>query len=152
LNGLEILFTFSPFTWLYLPVSNAALAGAQSELVTQAFPSDTSAQAITYDAAGNVLSITDSKGKTTTYSYDTRNQLLSETPDPSLSDSAVTFTYTPTGQVATMTDSGGTITYIYDSQDRVISKATPVGTLTYSYDAAGNLIETREHKGDIGEP
>jgi RHS repeat-associated protein len=112
---------------------------ALRELVTQAFPSGTSAQTSTYDAAGNVLSITDFKGKTTTYTYDARNQLLSETPDPSLSDSAVTFTYTPTGQVATMTDSGGTITYLYDSQYRVISKATPAGTLTYSYDGAGNL-------------
>jgi RHS repeat-associated protein len=112
---------------------------ALSELVTQVFPADASSLTSTYDPAGNVLSITDFKGKTTTYSYDALNQLLRETPDPSLSDSAVTFTYTPTGQLATMTDAGGTITYNYDSQDRVISKSTPAGTLTYTYDAAGNL-------------
>src|SRR3989442_13357371 len=51
----------------------------------------------------------------------------------------VSFTYTPTGQRATMTDASGQTTYGYDNRNRLVSKATPEGTLTYSYDAAGDV-------------
>jgi RHS repeat-associated protein/uncharacterized repeat protein (TIGR01451 family) len=109
------------------------------ELTAQALPNGGTSQTSGYDPAGNVLSVTDFKGKITTYSYDALNRLTGETPDPALSDSPVTFAYTPTSQISSMTDAGGTTTYTYDSQDRVLSKSTPAGTLTYTYDAAGNL-------------
>jgi RHS repeat-associated protein len=96
-------------------------------------------QTRTYDAAGNLQTLTDYNGKTTTYTYDTLNRLLSRTPDPSLVDTPESFTYTPTGKRATMTDASGTTIYTYDAQDRLQTKATPQGTLTYTYDAAGNV-------------
>jgi len=96
-------------------------------------------QTRTYDAAGNLISLTDYNGKTTTYTYDGLNRLTAKTPDASLGDHAVGFTYTATGKRASMTDASGTTTYTYDNLDRLKTKATPQGTLTYIYDAAGNV-------------
>jgi RHS repeat-associated protein len=96
-------------------------------------------QTRTYDAAGNLLTLTDYNGKTTTYAYDSLNRLTSRTPDATLPDAPESFTYTPTGKRATMTDASGTTVYTYDAQDRLQTKATPQGALTYTYDTAGNL-------------
>jgi RHS repeat-associated protein len=85
------------------------------------------------------VSLTHFNGKTTTYSYDTLNRLITRTPDPTLGETAVSFTYTPTGKRHTMIDASGTTTYGYDTADRLTSKATPAGTLNYTYDAAGNV-------------
>ncbi len=49
------------------------------------------------------------------------------------------FTYTPTGQRATMTDASGGTTYTYSNRDQILRKATPQGTLTYTYDLTGNV-------------
>jgi RHS repeat-associated protein len=78
------------------------------------------------------------------------NRLLSKTPDPTLNEPAESFTYTPTGKRATMTDASGQTTYGYDSQDRLTSKTTPWGTLNYTYDAAGNVATmTSSNTGGI---
>jgi YD repeat-containing protein len=95
-----------------------------------------------YDAAGNLASLTDFNGKTTTYTYDVMNRLLSKIPDPSLGEPTESFTYTATGKRASMTDASGTTTYTYESQDRLKTKASPQGTLSYTYDAAGNVAST----------
>jgi RHS repeat-associated protein len=92
-----------------------------------------------YDAAGNLTSLTDYNGKTTTYAYDALNRLLSKTPDPTLTDTPESFTYTPTGKRASMTDASGTTIYTYDNLDRLITKATPQGMLSYTYDTVGNV-------------
>ena len=63
-----------------------------------------------YDAAGNLISLTHFNGKTTTYTYDNLNRLLSRIPDPTLGEPTVSFTYTATGKRATMTDASGTTT------------------------------------------
>ena len=96
-----------------------------------------------YDAAGQLASSTDFRGKTTAYAYDVMGRLLSKTPDPSLGQPAVTFTYTAAGQRRTMTDATGVTTYTYDARGRLLSKATPQGTLDYAYDTAGNLLTAR---------
>ncbi|MFL6313353.1 MAG: hypothetical protein ACJ71W_14725 [Terriglobales bacterium] len=93
-----------------------------------------------YDAVGNLVSRTDFKGKATTFTYDSLNRLLSKTPDPSLNESAITFSYTATGKRKTMQDASGSTNYIYDNRDRLITKITPQGTLSYTYDAAGNVL------------
>lgn len=96
-----------------------------------------------YDPAGNLTAKTDFTGKTTTYAYDTANRLVAKTPDLSLGQPGIGFSYTVTGQRAAMTDAGGTTTYTYDNRDRLKTKATPQGTLSYTYDAAGNLASIR---------
>src|SRR5439155_13258489 len=91
---------------------------------------------------GNLTGKTDFNGKTTTsYSYDTLNRLLKKTPDASLNQPAISFTYTPTGERASMADASGTTNYsLYDSRDRLKAKVTPEGTLNYTYDAHGNVL------------
>jgi RHS repeat-associated protein len=106
------------------------------------------AETYAYDAAGQLVARTDFNGKTTAYGYDQTGQLTSRTPDPSLGQPAVTFTYTPTGKRATMTDATGTTTYQYDARDRLTSKATPFGTLAYTHDAAGNLLTMRSSNAE----
>ncbi|HEV8427371.1 MAG TPA: RHS repeat-associated core domain-containing protein [Pyrinomonadaceae bacterium] len=101
-----------------------------------------------YDNAGRLTSRTDFRGKTTTYAYDVMNRLMSKTPDASLAEPNITYTYTATGQRATMTDASGQTTYTYDSQDRLTNKQTPQGTLVYTYDAAGNVLTLRSSNAD----
>ncbi|HEV8486394.1 MAG TPA: RHS repeat-associated core domain-containing protein, partial [Blastocatellia bacterium] len=96
-----------------------------------------------YNAAGNLVGRTDFRGKTTTYSYDLMNRLTRKTPDASLAEPLVSFTYTVTGRRASMADASGTTSYSYDLRDRLTSKATPQGTLSYSYDVSSNLITLR---------
>jgi YD repeat-containing protein len=81
-------------------------------------------------------------GKTTTFTYDTMRRLLSKTPDASLSQPTVSFTYNANGQRATMNDASGVTTYTYES-NRLSSKQTPFGTLSYTYNEAGSLLTTR---------
>jgi RHS repeat-associated protein len=96
-----------------------------------------------YNTAGNLSSRKDFKGKTTIYSYDSMNRLLSKTPDATLAEPTISFTYNALGQRLTMSDSSGVTTYGYDSRNRLTSKATPQGTLAYTYDNASNLLTMR---------
>lgn len=93
-----------------------------------------------YDSIGNVTSMTDYRGKRTDYVYDLLDRLLSKTPEASLGETPVSYTYTATGERATMTDASGTTNYGFDAQDRLVSKQTPQGTLTYTWDGADNLL------------
>ncbi|MBI3651513.1 MAG: RHS repeat-associated core domain-containing protein, partial [Acidobacteria bacterium] len=96
-----------------------------------------------YNSVGNLLSRTDFRGKVTSYSYDPMNRLLSKTPDASLSEPSISYSYNAVGQRASMSDRSGVTLYTYDARNRLTSKQTPQGTLTYAYDAASNLLSTR---------
>ena len=89
-----------------------------------------------YDTDGNVVATTDFNGNTITYSYDARNRLISKAyPD----GTSVAYTFTLTGQEATVTDARGTTAYSYDARDRLASRTDPDGTvISYLYDANGN--------------
>jgi RHS repeat-associated protein len=101
-----------------------------------------------YDLAGNLTSKTDFNGYTTTYDYDEVSRLTRKTPDSRLGQPPVSFTYTPIGQRASMTDASGTTSYSYDVRDRLLSKATAWGTLSYTYDLAGNLRSIHSSNAD----
>src|SRR4030095_13016947 len=97
-------------------------------------------ESLSYNAVGNLAHRTDFNGTVTGYIYDALNRLLSRTSNhPNAPASNVSFTYTPSGQRATMVDASGVTTYSYDARDRLESKATPQGTLSYTYNAAGNV-------------
>ena len=98
-------------------------------------------QTRTYDAAGNLQTLLDYNGRTTQYTYDSLNRLITRSPYSATDGAPESFTYTPTGKRATMTYGSPqeTVTYTYDDHDRLYQKQTPQGTLTYTYDAAGNL-------------
>jgi YD repeat-containing protein len=82
---------------------------------------------------------TDFNGHNTTFTYNSSNRQLSNVPDPNFSAPTVSFTYTATGQRASMIDASGTTSYTYDARDRILSKASPGGTPSYTHDSAGNL-------------
>jgi RHS repeat-associated protein len=85
---------------------------------------------------------TDFNGKTTTYAYNSMNQLLSKTPDASFNAPAVTYTYNSHGQRQTMVDVTGTTSWNgYDDNGHVTQLQKPQGFLGYTYDAAGNLTQ-----------
>ncbi len=97
----------------------------------------------TYDAVGNVASHTTFKGDTITFTYDTLNRVATKTVPVSGAagtlNNTTTYSYTPTGQVASVLDTRGTTTYSYDARDRLTQGVHPEGwTVTYGYDAAGN--------------
>jgi RHS repeat-associated protein len=98
-------------------------------------------ESFTYDAAGNLITHTDFNGHTTTYAYDSLRHLISRTPDPSFNTTPVIYTYTASGQRASMFDVSGTTTYTYDLFDQLTSKQSPQGAITYTHNATGNLTQ-----------
>jgi len=107
-----------------------------NELTSTTLPDGALTESRNYDSQGNLLSLLNFNGKTITYGYDPLNRLLSRASPGEVTES---FTYTPTGKRATMTDASGVTNYAYDTLDRLSSKATQWGTLSYTYDAAGNV-------------
>jgi YD repeat-containing protein len=98
-----------------------------------------------YATDGNLQSKTDFNGKMTTFAYDNMQRLMAKTPDASLNEPAVSFTYNDLGQRASMTDASGMTNYLYDSRNRLQSKATPNGTLSYTYDESGSIKTVRSN-------
>ena len=98
-----------------------------------------------YDLTGDFTNKVDFNGRSTSYTYDSLNRPLSKTPDPFFATPTVTFTYTATGQRATMSDAGGVTVYRYNSRDWLTNKTwTPAGqtsslTLNYNYDSHGDV-------------
>lgn len=92
-----------------------------------------------HDKIGNLIKVTDFNGAVTTYKYNERNWLT----EKSFSDGTPTetFTYTLTGELATVIDNRGVTNYVYDERDRLISRTEPDNrTISYSYDKASNIL------------
>jgi RHS repeat-associated protein len=118
-------------------------AGDRTEVITNGTPTSYASNAdneitqvgsatYTYDANGNLHTVTDSSG-TSTYTYNDLNQLVSiQNPDGSVQ----TFQYSPLGfLVGTSTTSGGT-----NSQTNYLVDPTGLGNVVASYDGSGSLI------------
>ena len=100
--------------------------------------------AFDYDANGNMIERTDGSGattaNTTTYAYDLRNLRLSE-DFPGTAFTA--YSYDKAGNLATLTDPGGTVSYGYDDVNRVTTVTEPssaVITLAYNDDDRHSTI------------
>lgn len=102
----------------------------------------------TYDAANNVTSYTDGRGKKTIYGYDGQARLLTET-DPL--GGKTSYTYTTAGDVKTVTTPAGRVTtYGYDTAGNVTSMTTLGGRkTTYTYDAAGRMLSSTDPRGNV---
>lgn len=90
-----------------------------------------------YDADGNVTSVTDGNGNTTTYVYNPAGELVEEhRPDTTIRRTE----YTADGLVERQIDAtGATTSYVYDRRDNVTRITYPNGDLVGSaYDPAGN--------------
>lgn len=87
-----------------------------------------------YDNNGNLISATDRKGQTTSYSYDALNRLT----DIQYADGGqIQFTWDAADRLTQIDDSTtGLISREYDERDRLIRETSPQGEVSYSYDAA----------------
>ena len=126
----------------------------------------------TRDANLNLTSVTDGRGNTTTMTYDSRGNLLTETAPAPLSYNK-TFTYDSKNNLTSERDGrGNTVTYEYDAWGNLVKKTEPgsivtqygrdpvTGLLTsvtdplnkttmFDYDAQGNLIRQTSPLGSI---
>ncbi len=137
-------------------------------LTSVAAPSPLGVASATYDSLGRVVSVTDGKGQTTTYTYNGDDEVTKATYSDGSAD---TYTYDADGNLLSDAGPSGTTTYTYDALGRVTSETTPDGhtsslgydpagevtsftdaggTLGYSYDPAGNLTGVTEPGGNCG--
>lgn len=97
---------------------------------------------------GDLVSLTDARGKVTTFGYDAQGDLIRITRP--LGDAA-TMTYDPIGRMVARVDPRGNVaggnpalytwTYVYDGAGRPLSTTDPLGhTTSVAYDAAGDPI------------
>jgi len=93
-------------------------------------------QSYGYDAVGNLTRLTNFNGVVITNQYDALNRLTNKS---SAGGYQVAFTYTPTGQRATISDASGSYAFAYNSRDQLLTNSGPAGTLVYSYDIFGRL-------------
>ena len=101
-----------------------------------------------YDAAGNVVSKTDPRGRITTFGYDARNR-RTQTTDPL--GHVAAHTYDAAGNVSSDTRAdGGVTTYVYDAMNRRTQTTDPLSQVTkMAYDAAGNLFTLTDARNNV---
>jgi RHS repeat-associated protein len=116
---------------------------------------------MTYDEAGNQLTLTDPAGNMTTWGYDDANRLSSETVTGIANPRAYLY---DGGQLVQKTDRNGRVTrYEYDSLNRVKAEkwyedqdafenypGSPLNTISYTYDAVGNLLSVDDPDANYG--
>ena len=102
----------------------------------------------TYDAAGNLKTVTDALNHTTTYTYDALGNLTQiVNPD----GSATQYAYDKLGRIVSTTDAlGNTTAYTYDANGNQTSATDAEGnTTSYTYDAAGQLVSSADPSGSV---
>ncbi|THI99049.1 hypothetical protein E7Z54_13030 [Nocardioides sp.] len=114
-----------------------------NDQVTRASHPLTGATDTVYDDAGRAVSITDPRGRVTTFRYDDAGHLTSvQGPDPAVP--AATSTYDAVGNLATHTDPAGrTVSYAYDLAGQTTSATGPAGTFLYTYERGGKLATAK---------
>ncbi|WP_375389939.1 hypothetical protein, partial [uncultured Amnibacterium sp.] len=119
----------------------------QLTAVTPVAGSSLGTKYFTYDVYGRLKTATDGAGRTTTYTYDGADRVLTT----AFSDSTptVTNTYDDAGNVTKQVSGGGTITNRYDTFNRLTSTSNTAGggTISYTYDKAGNRASMTTSKG-----
>ncbi|MBI2526324.1 MAG: RHS repeat protein [Candidatus Rokubacteria bacterium] len=100
------------------------------------------------DSAGRLVSVTDPRGSQTRYAYDPLNRLTSLTD---ALGGVTQFGYDPNGNLLSVTDARGSVTgYTYDAMDRVATRTDPLlRTESYQYDLAGNLTQVTDRQGQV---
>lgn len=104
-----------------------------------------------YDAEGNLISSTDPKNQSISYSYDELGRETSRTYSAGSDLSAINTSYDENGNVKTITENtsdGGRVTsHSYDDHDRLISQTQRGHTVTYAYDDNGNRTQVSSGGG-----
>lgn len=110
-----------------------------SSAVEQEYVRETSDRSVCGAFSGQVCSSKDGNGNITAYSYDASGNVLSVTPPAPMGDT--TYTYDLANRVTSATDgNGNTTTYTYTETDRLISQAFSNGeTHIIDHDARGQV-------------
>lgn len=92
---------------------------------------------VSRDGIGRVTQVQDPNGVTTSYTYDLRGRLLTSTT----AGAPTTLTYTPTGLVSTVTTpAGAVLTYTYDPAHRLTKITDGAGNYTtFDLDSSGEV-------------
>jgi len=98
----------------------------------------------TYDGSGNVLSVTDALGRTTTYIYDPAFNRVASITDAL--GQRTTFAYDARGNLVSRTDANSHVTrYTYDWVGLLTEVADPLNSKTLlAYDPLGNLASVTD--------
>jgi RHS repeat-associated protein len=126
-NGDTISFTYDPVTGDLIAVTRP--------VVGTIFYSD-------YDAAGQVGTVTDPNGNSTTYSYDGRGRITAITTEAD--GTSISYTYTAAGELDSVTAPNGVkYAFSYDeTYGRLNLVEDPLGNyIAYSYNEQGNRTE-----------
>ena len=102
----------------------------------------------TFDAAGNVKTVTDALGRVTNYNYDIFSRVSSTTaPDGGVTQ----YSYNGQGRLSGVIDPRGlTTTYGYNGFGEVTSENSPeTGTTTYTYDIGGRRTSQTRFNGVV---
>jgi YD repeat-containing protein len=100
------------------------------------------ARAFTHDGAGRVLTATDGRGNTASYTYDGNDRItqVSYTAGSCPAATCVRYTYDGAGNLTSRTSPTGLTSNTYDALNRPITKTqAEVLVATATYDPASNL-------------
>ncbi|MGQ9779218.1 MAG: RHS repeat-associated core domain-containing protein [Bacillota bacterium] len=102
----------------------------------------------TYDKVGNLKTVTDPRGQTTTYEYDDFHRKVKVVYPEGNTES---YEYDKAGNMTALIDGRGRITrYAYNSQNKLISVTDASGAVTsYGYDRWGNQTRMRRPEGQV---
>jgi RHS repeat-associated protein len=116
--------------------------------ITSVTDADGHATSYTYDGDGNQATVTDAAGNVTDYSYNGDNELTKVTQPDGTTQSR---TYDADGNLIGKTDAAGNAThYAYDALNRVVSMTDPLGQMaSYGYDPAGNRTTLTDPSGRV---
>lgn len=143
----------------YIVRRNAVDAGSGQLLKITAPPaySGAAAQVVQfgYNDNGDLTSVTDGLGNTTSYTYDANGNLLTSTDRLG---NVVTRTYNAQNQLLTEARTGSdadgasvvhTVRYVYDAERHLVYSVSAEGYVTeYKYQASGELVQTIEYPED----
>lgn len=122
---------------------------ARGNLLTATAPASLGGgtKTFTYNVNNQVMSITDARGKLTTYGYDANGNNTSVVQD---GHTVSETTYNAAGQITSTTDGNGqTTTYTYDAYGNLTSSTDPLAhKTTYTYDAAGRVLTKVDPRGN----
>jgi RHS repeat-associated protein/CSLREA domain-containing protein len=129
-KGVVTKFEYDRLGWLTAVVENYVSGGSTD-------PQTNVRTEYTYDAAGNLKTITDGRGKVTTFGYDLLNRQVTAS-DPLTH--VTQYEYDAAGNRVRLTDANGqVITFTYDLLNRLtgIDYPAPDADVTFTYDSAG---------------
>jgi YD repeat-containing protein len=104
-----------------------------------------------YDVTNRVTRITDPAGGLTTMSYDPKGnltQVVMPAPRPGAAASTTAYTYTPNGDLLSMTEDGRRTDYEYDAAGNLkLSRDAAGNTIVRSYDARSQMVTSTLYLG-----